>query len=57
MTANIEAIQIGGLLLTRYTDIPGWEGKMWIEREDGEGMQCDVAKLESVITKFYEDNF
>lgn len=54
----IEAIQIGGLSLTRYTEnLPGWEGKIWIEQADGEGGAFDVSEVEKVIAKFYEENF
>ena len=32
-------------------------GKIWINREDGEGGQFDAKKLEAILTKFWEEEF
>lgn len=31
--------------------------KFWIEKEGGEGMKCDVSKLEEAIAEFFEREF
>lgn len=30
---------------------------IWIEHESGEGMAADMKDFESVVEKFYKDNF
>lgn len=46
------AIQIGAYTL-EPSSRPGW---MWV-MAGGEGGEFEVAKLEAVIAKFYEENF
>jgi len=43
------SVQIGDNNIRVFTD-----GKIWIEKPDGEGMECDNEELAKVIDAFYE---
>ena len=42
-------VQIGNNTIRVFTN-----GKIWIEKPDGEGMECDNEDLAKVIDEFYE---
>lgn len=33
------------------------DGKVWIQKDDGEGMETAEAKFEQVVEKFFEKEF
>ena len=45
-------IQIGKFNITYST-----ENSLWIEKEDGEGGEFSIEKLERVIENFYNEEF
>lgn len=46
------SVQIGDFTLCRQS-----EGKIWIQRGDGEGGEFSENKLAEFIAKYYDENF
>jgi hypothetical protein len=50
-------IEVGSYKLHPCIDYPDGSKSIWIEKEDGEGGQFPVKKLEEVLKKFYNKYF
>lgn len=55
-TIMIPLIKMGEFTIYSFKDYKN-EKQFFIKKENGEGMECAINKLEEVIRKFYEDNF
>lgn len=47
-----KSIRIGEYTIYRMSN-----GKLWIEHDSGEGMQCDGNALDELIANWYKENF
>jgi len=48
---------IAAFIIGKYTLSLKDDGFVYLENEDGEGMECNKGKLEDMLKKFFNDNF
>lgn len=53
----IQVVQKRGVDIGKFNIRPWRDNSLWIENEDGEGMQVWHDQLEAVIQKFWDQHF
>lgn len=52
-----QTVRIGEFTLHPCVDYPDGSKSVWLEEASGEGGQFPVVSLETIIRKFYDQNF
>ena len=54
---NIDVGGVGWITIGNVTIREAINGRVWLERDSGEGMECKEDALLAVLEQFYVENF